>query len=195
MSTGSTTRPARRGRLVTILAGIAVAVVAVDQVTKQIAVDHLQGRPRIPVLGDLAGFTFYRNPGAAFGMGENTTWLFALIATGVFVGILLAARRLGSRGWAWGLGLLLGGLTGNLLDRFFRAPGFFHGHVIDFLDLYWFVCNVADVAITGAAAVIILLTFRGVGLDGSRDTDGQGQGASAAGSGAGEETRQERGDR
>lgn len=167
MSSAPTTR--RRSVLIGILFAIAVVVVIIDQATKQIAIAVLEGHPSVPVLGELAGFTFYRNAGAAFGMGENATWLFAVIAVAVFVGILFAARRLGSRLWAWGLGLLLGGLTGNLIDRLFRPPGFMHGAVVDFIDLSFFICNIADIAISAAAVLIVLATLRGVGLDGSRD--------------------------
>src|SRR5699024_2505743 len=131
----------------------------------------LEGRPRIAVIGDLAGFQFLRNDGAAFGMGSNATWVFTVIALCVFVGILWAGRRLGSRAWAWALGLLLGGLTGNLIDRLARPPEFFHGAVVDFIDLSVFVCNVADIAITAAAALLIGTSFRGIGLDGRRDAD------------------------
>lgn len=160
----------RRGLLVGTLFAIAAAVIVLDQVTKQIAIATLEGRPSIPVIGELAGFTFHRNPGAAFGMGANSTWIFAVIAIIVLVGILFASRRLGSRAWSCGLGLLLGGLTGNLLDRLFRPPGFFHGAVVDFIDLSLFICNIADIAISAAAVVIVLTTLRGIGLDGTLDT-------------------------
>lgn len=150
-----------------VLFAIAITVLILDQVTKYIAVQTLEGRARIPVLGELAGFTFYRNPGAALGLGENTTWLFAVIAIGVFIAILVVSRRLGSRAWTAGLGLLLGGLTGNLVDRLFRPPGLFHGAVVDFIDLYFFVCNVADIAISAAAVIIVLTTLRSIGVDGT----------------------------
>lgn len=156
----------RRTRLRAGLAGVAVVVFAADQVTKQIAVALLEGRERIPVLGELAGFSFYRNPGAAFGLGGSTTWLFAVIAAVVFAVILVLGRRLGSTGWAWALGLLLGGLSGNLLDRIVRPPAPFHGAVVDFIDLSLFICNVADIAISAAAVLIILLSLRGIGVDG-----------------------------
>lgn len=163
-------------RLRIVLFAIAIAVLAVDQLTKFIAVQTLEGRERIPVIGELAGFTFYRNPGAALGMGENTTWLFALIAIGVFIAILVVSRKLGSRAWTAGLGMLLGGLTGNLVDRLFRPPGFFHGAVVDFIDLYFFVCNVADIAISAAAVTIVLTTLRNIGVDGTAAGDDHSSG-------------------
>ena len=166
-----TNAPARGRALRAVLYLVAAAVVVIDQVTKQIAVAVLEGEPRVPVLGDLAGFLFHRNDGAAFGMGSNATWVFTIIALVVFVAILWAGRRLGSRAWAWALGLLLGGLTGNLIDRLARPPEFFHGAVVDFIDLYFFVCNVADIAITGAAALLIIASFRGIGLDGRLESE------------------------
>lgn len=153
-------------RCVAALFAIAAGVLIVDQLTKFVAIAALEGKPRVPVLGDLAGFYFLRNAGAAFGMGSQSTWIFGLIAIAVFIVIVVVARRLGSTVWAVGLGMLVGGLSGNLADRLFRQPGIFRGAVVDFIDLHFFVCNVADIAITGAACAIIIATFRGIGLDG-----------------------------
>ncbi|MCW2846585.1 MAG: peptidase signal peptidase, partial [Marmoricola sp.] len=73
------------------------------------------------------------------------------------------------RGWAVALGLLLAGVTGNLVDRIFRAPGPFRGHVVDFFALpNWPVFNVADICIDVAGALFVILLLRGVRLDGSR---------------------------
>lgn len=186
MTPGSArTTPPDGGRaLRAVLYVVAATVILVDQVSKQIAVALLEGEPRVPVLGEWAGFLFHRNDGAAFGMGSGATWVFTVIALIVFVVILWAGRRLGSRAWAWALGLLLGGLTGNLIDRIARPPEFFHGAVVDFIDLYFFVCNVADIAITGAAALLIIASFRGVGLDGrlesERDTERNAENTASA---------------
>lgn len=157
----------RRPKLLWTLFGIAAAILAFDQLSKQLAIAFLEGRPSIPVIGDLAGFAFYRNPGAALGLGANMTWVFPLIAVAVFIAILVLSRKLGSRGWAIGLGLLLGGLFGNLVDRLFRQPGFPNGAVVDFIDLSLFICNFADVAISAAAVTLIIASLRGIELDGS----------------------------
>jgi signal peptidase II len=83
--------------------------------------------------------------------------------------VAFVARRVRHRGWALGLGLLLAGVTGNLVDRMFRDPGPFRGHVVDFLALpNWPVFNVADICIDVAGAIFVLLLLRGVRLDGSR---------------------------
>ena len=62
------------------------------------------------------------------------------------------------------------GVTGNLVDRMFREPSPFRGHVVDFLMVpHWPVFNVADICINAAAGLILLQAFRGVRIDGSRD--------------------------
>ena len=78
--------------------------------------------------------------------------------------------RLGHAGWAVALGLLCAGVAGNLTDRLFRSPGVFRGHVVDFLELpYWPIFNVADMCITSAAVmVMVLAVIKNVGLDGKR---------------------------
>ena len=91
---------------------------------------------------------------------------FAVIA--VVVGVYFALR-VGHRWWAVGLGLLLAGVTGNLVDRMLRAPGPFRGHVVDFLELpHWPVFNVADMCIDAAGVIFVILLIRGIRLDGSR---------------------------
>ncbi|MFI7589406.1 signal peptidase II [Spongisporangium articulatum] len=161
-----------RGAL-SIVLSIAVVVLALDQAAKAWAIAALGDRygdeARVAVLGDLFGFRLVRNPGAAFSMATGTTWIFTIIATVVVVVIVRMSRKLGSRLWTVAFGLLLGGATGNLTDRLFRAPGFARGHVVDFLELpHWPVFNLADSAICCAAALIVLASLRGVGIDGAR---------------------------
>jgi signal peptidase II len=87
----------------------------------------------------------------------------------VVVFVVITARRLGSRGWALALGLLLAGSVGNLTDRMFRAPGPGRGQVVDFLELpHYPIFNIADSAIVSAAVLIAVMAFRGIGIDGTR---------------------------
>ena len=73
-------------------------------------------------------------------------------------------RRLVSPWWAVGLGMILGGAMGNLVDRFFRSPGPLRGHVVDFLSIGWWpVFNVADPSVVGGA--ILLVTLSALGFD------------------------------
>ena len=168
-------RPVRPALVATLLV-VATVVVAADQLTKEWALEALprNGTGRTVIDGWLQ-FRLAFNPGAAFNMATGTTWIFTLIATVVAITILRVSRRLGSRGWAVALGLLLGGAVGNLIDRLARAPGFARGHVVDFIEYLKFpfmdfpIFNVADSAITVAAVTIGVLGFLGIALDGSRE--------------------------
>jgi signal peptidase II len=100
--------------------------------------------------------------------------LFTLIAVAVVVVIVRALPRLRSSAWAVTLGLLLGGAVGNLVDRLVRAPGVGRGAVVDFIHLQHFATfNVADSAITVGAVLAVLLSLRGVEVDGSHREHGR----------------------
>lgn len=153
-----------------LLTSLTVGVLLLDQLTKVVALRELSETERVPLVGDLLGLRLVFNPGAALSIANGQTWLLTVVATVVVVVVVRASRRLGSRGWAVALGLLLGGALGNLVDRFFREPGFARGHVVDFLAYgNVFVGNVADIAIVGAAGLIMLLAVRGIALDGTRE--------------------------
>jgi signal peptidase II len=157
-----------------VFAAVAAVLYTTDVVTKHLAVEHLTGEPDKPLVGDLLQLHLTRNPGAAFSTGTAFTEVLTVVAI-VAVGVVLwLSRRLGSTAWACALGFLLAGVSGNLTDRMFRAPGPFRGHVIDFLMLpNWPIFNVADMCINAAAGLILIQAFRGIRLDGSRvRTDG-----------------------
>lgn len=167
----TSTRPGRptRAPYLLLFAGIAVAAYAADVVTKVLAVEHLTGEPRIPVVGDLLSLYLTYNSGAAFSFLTGHTELLSVVAIVATCVVLWVARRLGSTGWAIALGFLLGGVAGNLTDRLVREPGFLRGHVVDFFMLPNFpVFNVADICINIAAATIVLQALRGVNVDGTR---------------------------
>lgn len=158
---------AKRARLIFGLS--AVSLFVIDLVTKEWALAALADGP-IDVIGDWFQLLLVFNPGAAFGTGTEYTWVFTIISTVAMVVVLWLFRRLRSPLWSLGLGVLLAGVVGNLVDRIFRQPEMFHGHVVDFLSFGSFpVFNVADMCINVAAGVIILQTFRGVRLDGTRE--------------------------
>ncbi len=162
--------PARRRRLFVLLVVVAVLAYASDQLTKLIALNVLaDGQPR-PFIGDFIRFRLIGNPGAALSLGAGNTWVMTLIAAAVLVAIVYVSKDLGSRAWALALGLLLGSALGNLTDRFVRPPGGGEGHVVDFLDYNgWFIGNVADIWIVGAAGLIVVLAVVGIGVDGRRE--------------------------
>ena len=149
---------------------LAALVLVLDQLTKWWAESSLTlGDDTIPLLGSLLGLRLIYNPGAALSIATGMTWVLTIVVVAVVVVIVRMVSRIGSRAWAVALGLLLGGALGNLLDRFFREPGFARGHVVDFIAYAnWFVGNVADIAIVGAAVMIAVLSVLGIGLDGTR---------------------------
>lgn len=153
-----------------MLFATAGVVLVADQASKVWALNALTpGRPRdLPV--PFLALDLIRNPGAAFSIGEGLTWLLTAVAMAVVVWVLVVARRLGSSVWALTLGLLLGGSLGNLMDRIFREPGPGRGHVVDFIDYGGlFIGNLADVAIVAAAALVAVLSLRGVAISGGRE--------------------------
>jgi signal peptidase II len=164
--------PAPPRRRIAVLVGVAVLAIALDQVTKHLAVANLEGKPPVTVLSGVLYFDVIRNSGAAFSMATGLTWVFSLVAIGVAVAIAWVAPRLRSVGWAIGLGLVLAGALGNLIDRLFRAPAPLRGHVVDFISLFrpegagFAVFNLADSAITVGGVLIVLLALLGKDYDG-----------------------------
>ena len=163
-------RPSAAG---TIIAVLALLVLAADQFTKYLALENLPPEEPVHVIGDFLIFYLIRNPGAAFSLGEGVTWVFTIALTIVSVVIIwLAATRVRSRLWAVALGLLLGGVLGNLTDRALREPGFPVGHVIDFINTPWMmpaIYNVADMFIVTMMIAVALLVLVGIHLDGTRE--------------------------
>ncbi|GAA1352425.1 signal peptidase II [Saccharothrix algeriensis] len=178
-SSGSAAEPDDRAphppkRRVALLAAIAPVVLALDVVTKVLAVRSLEGQEPVELFGGLVYLSFLRNSGAAFGLAEGWTVILALVAFGVVGFILWIARKLRSVGWAIGLGLVLGGALGNLVDRVFRGPGPLRGHVVDFISViepygaFFPVFNVADSGICVGGAVIVLMAALQRDYDGTR---------------------------
>jgi len=150
-----------------LLAVVTAVTYAADLVSKVVVVATLTPGEPVPVIDGLLRLRLIRNPGAAFGLGVGMTLVFSVITVVVIAAILRMARRLGSPPWALTLGLLLGGALGNLTDRIARAPGFLHGHVVDFLELpHWPVFNIADSAIVTSGALMVLLALRNVPVEG-----------------------------
>lgn len=158
--------PSRTSQLFPMLLALAAGLVAVDQLTKWWAVAELTDRGPIKVIGELLQLRLTYNPGAAFSIGTEYTWVLALFAAAAVVAIAYTARRVASRAWAIGFGLMLGGAITHLLDRLFREPGFARGHVVDFIDYGPFVGNVADIALVVGVALIFVLSLRNVPMSG-----------------------------
>jgi signal peptidase II len=158
----------------TVLGTVAVVAVALDQWTKQLALHGLAGRGSVRTLGGLIYLDLTRNPGAAFSFGTSITFIFPLIAIAISIAILYFARGLRSWPWAVAMGLVLGGAVGNLIDRLFREPGPFRGHVVDFISAFapdgerFAIFNLADSALTVGVILAIALELFGFRRDGTR---------------------------
>ena len=141
----------------------ALIVILLDLATKVWAVARLENQGEIKVFGEFLKFSFVRNPGAAFSFGTSVTWVFTLIAIAVSIAILLISRNVTNKSWAIALGGLLGGAVGNLIDRIFRSPEVFQGHVVDFISVPNYpMFNISDSAVVISAIAMVILSFRGV---------------------------------
>lgn len=146
---------------VPVVLAVAAVVVAVDQVTKVWASSALaDGAPR-SVFGSFLQLRLLFNSGAAFSIGAGSTWIFTVVTAVAVVVLGWFAFRPSSSVQGVGLALLLGGAVTHLWDRLFRPPGFGRGHVVDFIDYNgWFVGNVADIALTVGAVLLVLSGLR-----------------------------------
>ncbi|MBS3899091.1 MAG: signal peptidase II [Dethiobacter sp.] len=132
---------------------IALLIILIDQLTKLLIVNTMSQNESIPVITNIFHITYVHNFGAAFGLLAHRTGFFILV-TVVLVLLLLAFLRYLPKEQKLlrsALVLLLGGATGNLIDRV-RV-----GYVIDFFDFrVWPVFNVADIAIVFGIGLLIL---------------------------------------
>ena len=157
-----------------VLGGTAVVAVALDQLVKWLSTQHLTEGEPVRILGGLIYLSLLRNSGAAFSLGQDYTWIFPVVTLVVIVWIGYMTRKLRSVPWAIALGLVLGGALGNLGDRLFRAPGPFHGHVVDMISLFgpyaehFAVFNIADSCLSVGVVLAVLLELTGRQRDGTR---------------------------
>ena len=138
---------------------IAAGVVLLDQLTKHWAINALADGD-IHVLGSLR-FNLAFNTGMAFSQGTGVGPVIGIVALLVVVGLLISIGRASSPLYTPAVGLIIGGAVGNVADRVFRAPGWFRGGVVDFIDVQWWpIFNVADIAIVVGGGILLLLTLR-----------------------------------
>lgn len=134
-------------------------VLTADRVTKVLAERNLQDGP-VELIPGVLDLRYTTNPGGAFGLFGGIPWLFATITLAVIVAIVIASRRLPATSSAVGLGLVLGGAAGNMVDRAIRGPGL-SGEVVDFIDLQvWPIFNLADSAIMIGAGTLLIAGLR-----------------------------------
>jgi len=138
---------------------IAALVVALDQLTKWLAISTLTDGPVVVVDGFFR-FSLAFNTGMSFSLFTGGGQLIAFVGFGVIGFILYVMRDASRRIEAVAFGLLLGGAVGNLLDRVFRGSGLLDGAVVDFIAFDSFpTFNVADMAINVGVLVLLIAAF------------------------------------
>ena len=146
---------------------LSAGVIVLDQLSKAWVQSSLRLYEQVEIIPDLFSWTLAYNTGAAFSFLADHSgwqrWLFAAIALGVSVMLVVWIKRLPAHEtWtAIALALILGGALGNLYDRVVL------GHVIDFILVHWQnrwyfpAFNIADSAITIGAVMLVLDLLRG----------------------------------
>lgn len=155
--TGETARPgeARRRRLLAL--GVAALVLALDQVTKSLAVHDLSNGP-VHVLGPISLELSY-NTGVAFSIGTGLVLPIVLVVVTLVGVVAFLGRYAPGRTGAFATGMVLGGALGNLSDRLFRHDG---GAVVDFIATrFWPTFNVADASIVVGSVLLGIVLLRG----------------------------------
>ncbi|WP_309080128.1 signal peptidase II [Zhihengliuella sp.] len=153
-----------------VAAAVFTIAVVLDQTTKAVVESTMSLGQKIPVIDPVLSWHYILNPGAAFSIGTDVTWIFTILQAAVVVYVATLLRKVRHLPWALALGGVAGGAAGNLIDRLFREPSFGMGHVVDFIALPDFaVFNVADSFVVCSMIGVCLLIFRGVNLDGSRE--------------------------
>jgi signal peptidase II len=139
-----------------------------DYSSKFLVLKYLGEHPR-RIFGDFLKLNLTINNGAAFSFGQGGGRFFAIFALTFVAVVLYIGRRIDSNNWAIALGALAGGVSGNLSDRIFRAPGKLNGGVVDWIQLpHWPIFNFADISIDLAVVYIAYLLYKKVPLNSQR---------------------------
>ncbi len=153
-----------------VVLGIALFILFLDQLSKFLIEDRLAPGESINVIGELLRFTLVYNDSAAFSLGVGATWPLTIISAIAVLALIWFGPRSKTTIWLIISGFVLGGATGNLVDRLFREPGFANGHVVDFLQIPFNfpIFNLADSFVVVGVALALIQTFRGDELGGGK---------------------------
>jgi signal peptidase II len=144
------------------LAVTAFLVFLADYLTKFAAVKVLADEP-INLIGDFLKLELLFNTGAAFSLATSKTIFLSVFAMAAAAGIFFFASRIDSSRWALALGLVLGGIFGNLTDRIFRSPGGLQGPVVDWISVsIWPTFNIADSGVVVGVMTIVWLIWKNI---------------------------------
>jgi signal peptidase II len=146
---------------------IAIAIAAIDQLIKNLIVANFHTFEVKPFLGDLIKLTYVLNDSAAFSMGFGLTGIFTLISSAAVIALIwFIVAKANTLSWSIMAAVLLGGVAGNLIDRFVRFPGSGLGRVVDYIQIPFNfpVFNLADSAIVVIASLTVIRVLLGHSL-------------------------------
>ncbi|MBQ9785530.1 MAG: signal peptidase II [Clostridia bacterium] len=140
--------------MIWILIAIIVGSVGLDQLTKWLTVRNLELYESFPLWEDVLHFTYVQNEGMAFGMMDDSRWVFMTFSSVAIVAlsIYLFRFRPTSKWMQVSIAMIIGGGIGNMIDRIFL------GYVIDFIDftlINFAVFNVADSFVCVGAGMLM----------------------------------------
>lgn len=143
--------------------GLAALVILLDQVTKWLIVAVVMQPPRVIEVTGFFNLVLVHNTGISFGLvAGSAAWALIALSLAIVAGLLYWLREQKHLVPALGIGAVVGGALGNVIDRL-HAPGVidfldFHGALFNFWPLYgrWPAFNVADSAISlGVVALVV----------------------------------------
>ena len=136
---------------------LALFIIVVDQLFKYYIQTYMMLGMSIPIIQDVFHITYILNPGAAFGLFENQTTFFVIIAVCMVIAAIYFYPKIPEQYslLRFGTGLIVGGAMGNVIDRIKT------GYVVDFFDFrIWPIFNIADIGIVcGVGCIIFTIIF------------------------------------
>lgn len=141
----------------------AVALIAIDYQIKNLVVANIAQHQIMPVIPGLFDLTFVSNDSAGFSIGFGITPIFTAISSVAALATIWYLLRVETLWWSLLGGVFLGGIVGNLVDRFAREPYFGSGRVVDYIKIPFNfpIFNLADSLIVIVAVLSVIAIMRG----------------------------------
>ena len=145
------------------LLGFAWLVIIVDQLIKNFLLNTLTPGEPVEFLGSLVRLNLTFNDSAAFSIGFGATWIFTIISSIAVLVLIWYSFKIETLSWSIMAGILLGGVSGNLIDRYIREPGFAIGYVVDYIQIPFSfpIFNIADMAIFFICSISVIRILLG----------------------------------
>jgi signal peptidase II len=143
--------------------GFAWVIIIADQLIKNYLLETLIPGQPVEFLGSLVRLNLTFNDSAAFSIGFGATWIFTIISSMAVLVLIWYSFKIETRSWAMMAGVLLGGVSGNLIDRYIREPGFALGYVVDYIQIPFNfpIFNLADIAIFSICSLSVVRILLG----------------------------------